>query len=301
VSRTANGKQECRDGHVKAIVTARFSCSYTGVANLGGDSAEWIASKFATCDHDKHDWLMNLAGALTTAFRTRRHAGLAHAVAAVGWVPQGLPFASVPTGFSPLMTVVSNFDPSAPPRAVVPDFLLTEMTVAPGRLCAVVPLGQTLTPDELKNVNRAVKRLCVSKRDTPRAIAQVLVECVRQVARAGDTRSLYVSQEVLITSWPRPDLLRDRLVIGKLIDGYVSVTFVPAGSSRRELPGGPILVGRGVAIEALTPEDGPPGPGEGPAMRIVKRTPGASFELWFLTDPPLGAAWSLGDPPNAQR
>jgi hypothetical protein len=43
VFRYPSGKETLRDGHVKAVITQGFACSYSGVADLGGDTADWLA------------------------------------------------------------------------------------------------------------------------------------------------------------------------------------------------------------------------------------------------------------------
>ena len=65
---------------------------------------------------------------------------------------------------------------------------------------------------KLARVNRDVENLCKSDRDTARAIAQVLTETIRHIARSPDRKAL-VSEDVLITSLPRPDLLRSHVVV----------------------------------------------------------------------------------------
>jgi len=151
----------------------------------------------------------------------------------------------------PIAMVVSNL----PGR-----FAVTPISIRANRPSAVIPIGQRITQEELAGVNRAVKRLCDSDRDTARSIAQVLTELVRTVARS-PTRRTYVSDDVLVTSLPREDLLSGGLVVGKLVEDWWPVTNIIGGSSRLERHGGPILVAKGAVIQALPPEDGPPGPG----------------------------------------
>jgi hypothetical protein len=130
-------------------------------------------------------------------------------------------------------------------------------------------------------------------RDTARAIAQSLTETIRTVAKSADRRT-YVSDDVLVTSLPRPDLVSAQLVVGTLVEDYWSVTNISAGDSRRERPGGPIIVGHKAAIQALQPEDGPPAEEGAIAVgaRFV-RVPehDGAIVACIITDPPLGEAW----------
>jgi hypothetical protein len=190
---------------------------------------------------------------------------------------------------TPVLKCVSNVNPGG----VGPRFTLIGQDVVEGRRSAVHAVGQDLTAGEFAGVNRAVEKLCATGRDTARAIAQVLTETIRAVAKSADRRA-YVSDDVLVTSLPRPDLLRDQLVVGKLVEDYWSVTNIPGGDSRKERHGGPVIVGHKAAVQALPPEDGPPigALGTFSGVRLV-RVPESdrSLVMYVLTDPPLGAAW----------
>jgi len=186
---------------------------------------------------------------------------------------------------------VSNLDPAG--RRVTAPFAVQQITAATGRLSAVHPAGQLLHRDELASINRTVEGLCVSGRATPRALAQVLTELVRSVSRGRDARAQRVSEDTLVISMPRPDLVRGNFVVGRLVDDYPSVTHIPKGESRMERHGGPIIVGRNAAVQALPSEDRPPDTdGEFVGLRIIRK-PGAGSGLTalILTNPPLGAAW----------
>jgi hypothetical protein len=149
-------------------------------------------------------------------------------------------------------------------------------------------------PLKLKQVlllQSETRELSKSGRDTARSIAQVLTETIREVARSADRRDL-VSEEVLITSLPRFDLLRDRLIVGVLVEDFWSVTCIAAGESRREQHGGPIIVGRKAAIQALPPSDAPSGAGLFVGGRIIRKPEqNGSIMMLLITDPPLGQAW----------
>jgi hypothetical protein len=265
---------------VKAVVTQQFACSYTGVADLGSDTADWLACHLSDKTEEPDGGILTIALAAENELARRRLSGEPLAVVCVGWTERD-------GAFIPLATVVSNLGPSG----VEKTFSVQQVAIAPGRMSAVFPIGQLLTPSELANVNRAVRQLCVSERDTARAVAQVLTELIRGVAQ-GDDRGFYVSEDVLVTSLPRPDLLSGGLVVGRLVEDWWSVTNILGGETRVERHGGPIVVGRKAAIQALPPEDGPPGEGVNVAMRIVRKPEDdGSLEAYILTDPPLGAAW----------
>jgi hypothetical protein len=282
-----------KDGFVKGIVTQAFACSYTGVAELGGDTAKWIARILATHAHDPDGGLDALRASATSALNKRRYAGMPLAIVVVGWVIAG------PT-ILPRIRVISNFDVLKPlGGAVEQTFKLVHLHPSrPTRLSGVFSAGQLMSPHEMATLDRALERLCVSGRASARAVAQLLTEWIRGISRASqrayDTRQPTVSEDVLIVSLPRPDRCRGGLLVGRLVDDWWSVTSVPAGESRQERPGGPIIVGPGAAMRALEPHEGPPGPSDlsGGAEVIMKGDgPGGGFTLYLLTNPPLGAAW----------
>jgi hypothetical protein len=120
-----------------------------------------------------------------------------------------------------------------------------------------------------------------------------LAECVRSVARGTGDRSRYVSDDVLVTVVPRPTLLRGQVVIGRIEREFVSATRIPPRDDRLEEYGGPILVGPDVAVQTMTPSEGPPTTGTiVSASRLVRRGPaGSSIVLWLLEEPAVGTAW----------
>jgi hypothetical protein len=277
-----------RDGFVKAVVTRGFACSYTGIASLDGDTAKWIAKRLAAHDSDPDGGLQAVMNAAAAACRASRYAKRPLAILAVGWHMQG-PLVT------PSTTLISNFHPTGKVGA----FMRGQLTIGSGRVSTVVPVGALIREDELRPASRAVERLCIQRRETARAIAQILTECIRGVSRASsrtyDQRDPAVSEDVLVVALPRPDLCRGGLVVGQLVDDWWSVTSIPAGESRKERQGGPIIVGSGAAIRALEPDEGPPGKGGvAGALEIIARG-GTGDEgrlaVYILTDPPLGAAW----------
>jgi hypothetical protein len=279
VIRYPSGVEKPRDGHVKAVVTELFACSYTGVADLRGDTADWLALHLCDRADEADHGIVAIAGAAERELAARRLSDQPLAVVCVGWSERD--GQAVPIG-----TVVSNMGRSG----IESRFGVTTISIAKGRPSAVFPIGQALTPTELARVNRSVRQLCTTGRDSARAIAQVLTESIREVARS-PARRMYVSDDVLVTSLPRPDLRRGNLVVGRLVEDYMSVTNILGGGTRIERQGGPIIVGRGGAVQALPPEDGPPSVGITAAARIL-REPKGSLYVCILTDPPLGAAWS---------
>lgn len=139
----------------------------------------------------------------------------------------------------------------------------------------------------MKAVNRDIENLCKSGRATARAIAQVLTEHIRLVARSSD-RKHYVSEDVLITSLPRADRVKGNFVIGKLLEDFRSVTCIRAGE-RIERHGGPIIVGEKAAVQALPPEDEPSHEGTFTGAKFIRV--GSGVSLYILENPPVGQAW----------
>ncbi len=276
---------------MKAVVTPRFACTYTGVASLGRDTAKWIARRLSAHVTEPDGGVVALTNALAAVCQSSRFVGRPLAVVLCGWVPGD-------SSAIPRITAISNFDPRLPALQVGPSFSIGQIDISPGRASAVYPLGQVVREDELAAVQRAVERLAKSGRDSPRAVAQVLTETVRSVARSAvspyDSRQPTVSEDVLVVSLPRPDLCDGPLVVGKLVDDWWSVTSVLAGESRAERHGGPIVVGEGAAIRTLEPHEAPLGDGGlagGLEIIVPPRTDGSALTVHILTDPPLGVAW----------
>ena len=265
-----------QDGYIKAVITPRFACSYTGIADLGGDTAHWLA--IALSDHvaDPDGGVRALTTMAQQAVDTPRFRDRDLAIVCAGWVQRGAAYAAK-------LTLLNK----TPQR---PTFEITSIDITSGRQSCVFPIGQPLYADELASVSRQTEQLCKSGRDTARAIAQVLTETIRHVARSADRREL-VSEEVLITSLPRIDRTRGRLVVGELVEDFWSVTCIPAGESRREQHGGPIIVGDKAAIQALPPEDAPPGDGVFVGGKIIRKPQDRrSLVVCILTNP-LRQAW----------
>ncbi|HKC98997.1 MAG TPA: hypothetical protein VKG20_13245 [Methylomirabilota bacterium] len=268
-----------RDGYVKAVITPSFACSYTGIADLGGrDTAEWLAVTLSDHVNDLDGGVRALATTAEQATDPPYFQNRPLAIVCAGWTQRG-------SAVVPLLTVINK--PPSGQRTT-----LAQGKIANGRMSCVVPAGQYLHKDELARVNRDVENLCKSDRDTARAIAQVLTKAIRHVARSPDRKAV-VSEDVLITSLPRRDLLRSQLVVGALVEDFWSVTCIPAGESRKEHHGGPIIVGNKAAIQALPPGEGPPGGGIFTGSKIIRlpEREGAGLSLFILTDPPLGQAW----------
>jgi hypothetical protein len=234
-----------KDGYVKAVITPSFACSYTGIAELGaGDAAAWLATTLSDHIHETDGGLGSLAAAAQQAVDIPRLKNQELAIVVAGWVQRG----------SRIVAKLTSLSISY--RDELPAFTKESIEISPGRKSCVFPAGQRLQPSELATANQKVEKLCNSGRDTARAIAQVLTEAIRQVARSLDRRDL-VSKDVLIASLPRIDLLRNRFVVGVLVEDFWSVTCVPAGESRKERHGGPIIVGHKAVIQALPPEAAP--------------------------------------------
>lgn len=284
VLRYPSGREEPRERHVKAIITQRFACSYTGIANLGnGDTADWIATELSDHVNDQDGGIASLGEAARRALAARNAANQRLDIVCAGWIQErGSNF------IKPRATIITNYSPDV---GVSPEFSIVTINVKERRSSCVFPAGQPLHQQELKWVNRQAERLCQDGIATARAIAQILTECIRSVARSHD-RGTYVSEDVLISSLPRPDLLSGHLVVGKLVEDYWSVTCINAGESRAERHGGPIIVGDRAAIQALPPEGQPPGAGSFCGARLV-RAPQCtgSIAVILLTNPPLGQAW----------
>lgn len=272
-----------QNSYIKAVITRSFACSYTGIADLGaGDTAEWVAVTLSDHVNEMDGGIRALATTVEQAVDTPYFRDRGLAIVCTGWTQTG-------SAVVPLLTVINK--QSGQP------ITLSQGRIANARMSCVVPAGQYLHRDELARVNRDVENLCKSDRATARAIAQVLTETIRHIARSPDRKAL-VSEDVLITSLPRPDLLRSHVVVGALVEDFWSVTCIPAGESRREQHGGPIIVGHKAAIQALPPQADQPGGGifTGGKFIRVPEDEGTGVRMYIL-DPPLGQAWGWpGDP-----
>ena len=268
-----------QDGYVKAVITPAFACSYTGIADLGAtDTAEWLAITLSDHINDADGGIRPLATAVKQGTDTPRYRERSLAIVCAGWVQRE-------GAVVPRLTLIE--------KSPMNTFNMVSIDVAKGRMSCVVPAGQYLHKDEVARVNRAIENLCKSDRDTARASAQVLTETIRHVARSPD-RGAFVSEEVLITSLPRVDLVRSRVVVGALVEDFWSVTCIPAGESRQEQHGGPIIVGYKAAIQALPHQEDQPGGGgifTGAKLIRVPEGEGTGVAVYILTDPPLGQAW----------
>lgn len=285
------------DEHIKAVITPGFACGYTGIADLGnGDTADWIATELSDHIFEPDGGITALTIAVGQHVNTVKRSEQRLAIVCAGWVNKKS------GGPIPRATVISNFDQITFRPAG--KFSAQVISIAKSRHSCVYPSGQPLHRSEFRGVNRDIENLCKSGRATARAIGQVLAECVQSVARSSD-RKAYVSEGVLISSLPRNDRLRDAYVVGQLVEDFWSVTCIRGGNSRVEEPGGPIIVGDRAAIQALLPEDRPPGDGIFSGARIVRKPPpDGGFSLLILTNPPLGKAWGwpgrhelMGRPP----
>jgi hypothetical protein len=278
-----DGREYARDNHVKAVVTQWFACSYTGIADLGGsDTADWLALMLSDHVNDVDGGISALAKTLHETVGAPTDGSRRLAVVCAGWRGEL-------GSMEPMATLMTNFGAVGDTH----DFHLLQFNVPRGRRSNVLAAPPILTASEHKQTERSVERLCKSGRNTARAIAQVLTQRIRAVAQTAD-RGRYVSEEVLITSLPRHDLLRGSFVVGALVEDWWSVTHVPAGSSRQERHGGPIIVGDKAVVQALPPEAGPPGvPDASVAARVIRPPEGPvpSLGMMILTNPPLGSAW----------
>jgi len=203
VRRWPSGRIEKFEGRTKAVVTPVFSCSYTGIAEIAGtDTGEWIATTLSDHLRDADGGLeaLRLAAGLKLSGGGLNSEPLA--IACVGWTPTN---DAMP---EPLLIALANFDirdySALQPS---PDFTRFDIRCREGRRSLVFPLGQPLQLTEMIAANRSLRRVVETDRATPRSIAQILRETIQGVARSPDRADL-VSEDVLVTSLPRPDLLR---------------------------------------------------------------------------------------------
>lgn len=75
---------DIQDGVTKAVLTPNLACSYTGVADLGQDTAEWLALGLAEHASDPDAGLQALAGSLSYAFREPKFSGRGLTVVTAG-------------------------------------------------------------------------------------------------------------------------------------------------------------------------------------------------------------------------
>ena len=271
------------DSHIKAVVTPRFARSYTGLAELGnGDTADWIATELSSHIKDHDAGVSALTAAARQEVNKQKTQKRPLAIVTAGWVHMKS------GGTEARAIVISNFAEDT--RGTPDDFVTRVISLKKERQSLVYPKGQPFYVSEIKGVNRDIENLCKRGRATARAIATVLTEYVRSVARSSGRKD-YVSEEVLISSLPRLDRLKGHLVVGKLVEDYWSVTCIKSGEVA-EGHGGPIIVGDKAAIQALPPEDRPPGGGVFVGARIVRMPESdGAIRLYVLTNPPLGQAW----------
>ncbi len=131
VLRYRSGGETKRDGHVKAVVTQQFACSYTGVADLAGDTAE-LACHLPVRPHRRASsgGIESLGAAAGKDCAARGLVGEALAIVCVGWTEHEQ---------QPVLiaTVVSNFGP----HGIEQRFEVTQITIPEGRPSAVFPTG----------------------------------------------------------------------------------------------------------------------------------------------------------------
>ncbi|MGH9877577.1 MAG: hypothetical protein ACRD5H_08055, partial [Nitrososphaerales archaeon] len=215
--------KKTEDERIKAIITPYFACSYSGLAELGkGDTAKWIGIELSDhiCDTDRG--ISALTSAVEKQVHKQKFTGRPLTIMCAGW------FSLSDDPIKSRAVAISNFDENT--GRVLNKFSTLVLFPQKGRDSTVIPKGQPLHSRELLEVNWRIENLCKSKRATSRTIAQVLVECVRSVARSSD-RKASVSEEVLVTCLPRYDRLKGLLVVGKLVEDFWSVTCFKGGTS----------------------------------------------------------------------
>lgn len=271
--------EKTEDERIKAIITPWYACSYSGPANLGdGDTAEWAAIRLSdhVCEADGGRSRLALAMQQETTLKNIRNQPF-HIVCA-GWVFKE-------DELRPLLTVSSNI--SVQTGQFVGRFETMQYDPKKGEISTVIPIGVQLHESEIKEVQIKIEHLCKSGRASAVAIAKILIQFIWATTKKQNRKQL-VSDELLISALPRYDLLKSRLVVGRLVEEYWSVSCIAPGD-RTERPGGPIIVGDKAVIQASILSQPPPPGGMVASARLLRLDKG-SVNL-FPVPTTLGEGW----------
>jgi hypothetical protein len=256
--RVVGGGQQW-DGHIKAVVTNRIACAYTGVADLDAgtgtpkfdnDTAYWVAMALSDLANEQDRPITELALATEQAMKSARYDGRWVSLVCAGWTP-------TEADPEPVAIVITAWGFDASTGSTRPAEIVWIKNRKPPSV--VLPVPRWLTDKEVADLNDEVRDRCNSGGYTARALAQVLTRWVREISQSSTERQEAISEDVIVTSLPRPDLLAGNAVLGELAEDYYSVIHIPAGPDFIERHGGPLIVGEQAVLRALPPEESPPG------------------------------------------
>jgi hypothetical protein len=164
----------------------RIAVAYTGVANIEGDTARWLAHVLAKATDIEAG--LDSIGAASGAYFARERLNIPHFVVATGWAKsQGQP----PAGM-PFIAASSNTYGNS-----LHEFRTRVNFVRPGVPFLGYDFGQPLKREERGNLYAAV-RSALKFKTAPESIAQAFAAQIRLVASGNDDRASKVSRAVLV-------------------------------------------------------------------------------------------------------
>ncbi len=196
------------DDQGKAIFyCGRIAIAYTGVADIEGDTARWLAGLLAKAPDIETG--LDAIGAATAAYFKQKQLRIEHTVVATGWAkrrgepPEGMPFIAAssntygeyPYGFKTRINFVES-----------------------GSAYIGYDFGQRLRDDEKANLDLAV-RTALKFKTAPGSIARALADQIRAVSNGGGGRALWVSKRSIVQSLSRSALGAGGPLSGALLSG----------------------------------------------------------------------------------
>jgi len=181
-----NGKI-LNDDQGKAIFyCARFAVAYTGVADIDGDTALWLARLFAKAPDI--ETALDSIGAETAEYFKQKDLRIPHFVVATGWASQY----GEPREGMPCIAASSNTYGDS-----MHEFSTRVNFVKSGMAYVGYDFGQALTAEEKGRLDVAV-RSGLKFKSGPGSIARAFADQIRLVASGSDNRASNVSKTVLV-------------------------------------------------------------------------------------------------------
>ncbi len=185
----------------------RIAVAYTGVANIEGDTARWLAHLLAKATDIEAG--LDSIGAATGTYFARERLNIPHFVVATGWaMRQGQP----PAGM-PFIAASSNTYGNS-----LHEFRTRVNFVKPGVPFLGYDFGQPLKREERDKLYVAV-RSALKFRTAPGSIARAFADQIRLVASGDDDRASKVSKAVLVQCLSRSAIGTGQTLGGGIFSG----------------------------------------------------------------------------------
>jgi hypothetical protein len=196
------------DDRGKAIFyCGRIAVAYTGVADIGGDTALWLARQLSKAPDIEAG--LDSIGVATEMYFKEKGLRIQHTVVATGWAtrqgtpPKGMPFIAASSN-----TYSGSLD----------EFKTRVNFVKPGVACLGYDFGQPLTPAEKGTLDITV-RSGLKFKTAPGSIARALADQIRLVASGSDVRAPWVSKAVLVQCLSRSAIATGQTLASGLVSG----------------------------------------------------------------------------------